>query len=229
MKNITFVIGVPGSRWSGFSNLLTHLSPIGTFDLTDHTPDRFYQHAIPGKTAHSAPGITHQGCYFGPGMGLGENWHLAEGVTRENILQDIAKVWDMSTPGKKLVKSHVLSLHLHKLREEFPLSDFIFVTAPEEFCYNAWMIAGGFERITYPNYSTYYQNPTIMREKLHNEYVGIEEYIRSNSLSKWEYNDLFWDEHFGLTLNSDDTLSTTIHSHLKSHTPVKITVDVPKL
>jgi len=215
MKSIWFLIGPPGSKWSSFANLLS-LS-MDDIDLSDHTSDRFFQHR-----EH----ITHQGAYFGPGFGAGEQWHNTEYVTRSNILKDIGEVWDLGNDNIKLVKSHVLALNLERLRCEFPESKFIFVLRPLERCLKGWTGAGGFDKITYPDYRSYYQNLETLREKLTEEHSAISSYIEKQNLKLKAYSGDTFIREFSIAqsvLNNSKFSSLDIH--LLSYRDVQFAIE----
>lgn len=214
MKDIWFIIGPPGSKWSSLYNLLS--VAVANVDNTDKTVDRFYTHGN---------NITHQGAYFGPGMEFGSNWHLEESITRDNLLAEIGKVWPVSNQVK-LVKSHVLALHLPKLRSEFPNSKFIFVTRPYERSIQGWIGAGGFEKITYPNYKEYYKDDETFCKLVSAESESISRYKYANNLPTHLYSKTVIKEYFTIDENNlNNAVVNDLDAHLLSHSDVSITVE----
>ena len=215
MKSVWFLIGPPGSKWSSFANLIS--MSVDNIDLSDHTNDRFFQHR-----EH----VTHEGAYFGPGFGVGEQWHDSEYITRSNLLKDVGEIWDLADDKIKLVKSHVLALNLEKLRSEFPESKFIFVLRPLERCLKGWIGAGGFEKITYPNYQTYYQNLDILKEKLEQEHHAVSSYIRNHNLKLEAYSGNVFIREFSVNqhvLNNEKF--STLDIHLLSYRDVQFAIE----
>lgn len=215
MKSVWFLIGPPGSKWSSFANLIS-LS-VDNIDLSDHTKDRFFQHR---------EYITHEGAYFGPGFGVGEQWHDSEYITRPNLLKDIGEIWDLNNNKIKLVKSHVLALNLEKLRSEFPESKFIFVLRPLERCLKGWSGAGGFDKITYPNYRAYYQNLDMLKEKLAEEHSAISSYITAHNLTTKAYSgDTFIREFFVEQSVLNNLKFSSLDMHLLSYRDVQFAIE----
>lgn len=215
MKSVWFLIGPPGSKWSSFANLIS-LS-VDNIDLSDHTKDRFFQHR---------EYITHEGAYFGPGFGVGEQWHDSEYLTRSNLLKDIEEIWDLNNNKIKLVKSHVLALNLEKLRSEFPESKFIFVLRPLLRCLQGWTGAGGFDKITYPNYRAYYQNIEILREKLTQEHSAISSYIEKQQLRLISYSGDAFIREFSIQQSVLNNLKfSSLDNHLLSYRDVQFAIE----
>ena len=215
MKNLWFLIGPPGSKWSSFANLIT-LS-IDNIDLSDHTSERYFQHT---------EFITHEGAYFGPGFGMGEQWHQTEYIKRENILSDISKVWDLNNDKIKLIKSHVLSLHLPLLRSAFPDSKFILVTRPVDRCLRGWAGAGGFEKILYPDYKKYYKNLEVLQQKVSQEHYAIDAYIDQNNLKKVGYNAVEFIREFSIDQSVINTQRfSSLDAHLCSYRDVYFAIE----
>ena len=129
-----FFTGVPGSRWSGISQILESLEGVNT---SDHNPAREYCHA--GFTGH-------RGAYFGPGMEF----------SHEIEFCNVDEPWT-TLEGMKIVKSHEWAYSLDYIKREFvdEKSDWIMlVYRPDMASYTWWIQAGGFD-IKYPSYHAY--------------------------------------------------------------------------
>lgn len=149
LPNRLFFTGVPGSRWSGISQILETLEGVNT---SDHSTSRVYQQA--GFTGH-------RGSYFGPGM---EFTHEIESLQKEYVDQYLNMPWD-TFDGMKILRSHEWSYKLKQLKERFPSDWLMLVYRPDMASYTWWIQAGGFN-ITYPSYKHY---ETF--EKIHSEIV----------------------------------------------------------
>jgi len=151
MKYI-FVVGAPGSRWSGVANSIYYSDQI---DQSDDTPERTYFNP---KSPPKAKQLMHRGAYFDPGMEFGNELENFDSLSK----QDLEKIFDAPFQGSdriRIIKSHVLSLHLEKLCKMFT-DPIVLVYRHDEDCYDWWKEAGGWE-ITYPNYKWYKDDDTI--------------------------------------------------------------------
>lgn len=136
-----FLSGAPGSRWSGIAQVLEQLPG---FNTSDRTPEREYSHS-----EYSG----HKGAYFGPGMEF------------EPILDVdyIDSAWTHSN-GCRIVKSHEWCEMLQDVHNTFPKDWILLVHRQHKQCYNWWTAAGGYD-ISYPNYSSYDDLPTIIKRQ----------------------------------------------------------------
>ena len=151
MKYI-FVVGAPGSRWSGVANSIYYSEQI---DQSDDRPERTYFNP---KSPPKAKQLMHRGAYFDPGMEFGNELENFDSLSK----QDLEKIFDAPFQGSdriRIIKSHVLSLHLEKLCKMFT-DPIVLVYRHDEDCYDWWKEAGGWE-ITYPNYKWYKDDDTI--------------------------------------------------------------------
>jgi len=151
MKYI-FVVGAPGSRWSGVAKSIYYSEQI---DQSDDTPERTYFNP---KSPPKAKQLMHRGAYFDPGMEFGNELENFDSLSK----QDLEKIFDAPFQGSdriRIIKSHVLSLHLEKLCKMFT-DPIVLVYRHDEDCYDWWKEAGGWE-ITYPNYKWYKDDDTI--------------------------------------------------------------------
>ena len=69
----TFLVGAPGSRWSGVSQIITENYDYNT---EDETSWRLYKHG---------DFTGHKGAYFGPSMELGQNFHRLESTYGNDV------------------------------------------------------------------------------------------------------------------------------------------------
>ena len=153
--------GAPGSRWSGVANGLYQSK---SFDTSDQTPERSYQHN--GTQLHS-------GAYFDPRM---------EFPIRKNCF-DLP--FDKDAEGVRLIKSHTVATKLNAFRE-YPI---IMVYRSDLDCYDWWCEAGGFN-IKYPNYSWYENYPNMFRE-IQEQNQGIMKFIYTQRKNVTECSDTF--------------------------------------
>lgn len=134
-----FMIGVPGSRWSGIAQNIEDNIP--GFNTTDRTQDKVYQH-------HNFSG--HLGAYFGTG------WEHSTSLDSSNLDSAYA-----STTGTRIHKSHEWAYHLDEIREQYPQDWIMLVYRPDLAAFAWWHEAGGFE-IKYPDYRPYYKDSINM-------------------------------------------------------------------
>lgn len=145
MYDYTFLVGAPGSRWSGVGQLITDNYGYNKEDETDW---RVYRH---GDFSG------HRGAYWGPGMELGSDFHRLESVYGEDIerfKQDCNQAWDGMGTGTKMIKCHQFAYNLRWLYDNVPNSNILLVNRGNKECFDWWKQAGGWD-ITYPNYKWY--------------------------------------------------------------------------
>jgi hypothetical protein len=155
-SKLIFYTGAPGSKWSATAHLITMNSrwPINT---SDYSKERTYTH-------ENKP-IAHQGAYWGPGNGIGENFHQLSNMGKDEVLHEIDKPYsDKSWDKYRLIKCHHFSSHLDWIKENFPQSKILIVLRPDIICLRGWLVTGGFHTITYPNYSVFYKNKFVLEE-----------------------------------------------------------------
>lgn len=134
-----FMIGVPGSRWSGIAQNIE--DNISDFNTSDRTPDKAYYH-------HSFSG--HLGAYFGTG------WEYSTSLDADNLDRPYAH-----TRGTRIHKSHEWAYHLDEIHERYPQDWIMLVYRPDLAAYAWWHEAGGFT-IKYPDYLPYYRDSLNM-------------------------------------------------------------------
>lgn len=153
--------GAPGSRWSSVAN---NLYQSRSFDTSDQTPERSYQHN--GTQLHG-------GAYFDPQM---------EFPFKKNYFH---LPFDEDATGVRLIKSHTLATKLQSYKD-YPI---ILVYRSDIDCYDWWCEAGGFN-IKYPKYSWYENYPNMFRE-IQEQNHGIMKFIYTNRKNITECSDTF--------------------------------------
>lgn len=148
MKYI-FITGAPGSKWSSVAKNI-YYSP--SIDQSDSSELRTYYRE----------NLTHFGSYFDPGMEFSLPDDLST-MTKAEAEQLFDKPFNGI--GVRMIKSHTLSNNIAHLKEIWHDCPIIMVHRDNDKCLAWWKQAGGFD-ITYPNYRSYYQNFTIMQEKI---------------------------------------------------------------
>ena len=148
LPNRLFFTGVPGSKWSGISQILEKLDGVNT---SDHTPERNYSHD--DFTGHRC-------AYFGLGMEFTSDIETFKPEFREYHLDS---PW-VNTCGMKILKSHDWSYKLRFIRENYPNDWIMLVHRPKSASYDWWKKAGGFD-ISYPSYKCY-ENLSKMKDEI---------------------------------------------------------------
>lgn len=141
----TFLVGAPGSRWSGVGQIITENYDYNT---EDETSWRLYKHG--NFTGH-------KGAYFGPGMELGQKFHMLESTYGKDVdafLRECDKAWDGRGTGTKMIKCHQFAYNLGWLRRNVSNANILLVKRGNQECFDWWKQAGGWD-ITYPDYKWY--------------------------------------------------------------------------
>jgi hypothetical protein len=189
-SKLIFFTGAPGCKWSATSHIITHNSkyPINT---SDYSENRVY--------THSDIDISHYGAYWGPGNGIGENFHKLSKMSKEEIIEEIDKPYlDKSWEKYRIIKCHHFSLNLNFIKETFPKSKILIVLRPDFLCFKGWLSAGGFEGITYPNYTKYYKNKEILDQKIQEENAAARDFIHKYNLDLNVVREKYWKEWWGI-------------------------------
>jgi len=171
MKYI-FIVGAPGSRWSGVARSIYYSDQI---DQSDDTPERIYFNP---KSPPKAKQLMHRGAYLDPGMECGKELEDFDSLSK----QDLEKIFGAPFEGSdkiKIIKSHVLSKHVDKLAELFD-DPIVLVYRYDQDCFDWWKQAGGWE-ITYPNYQ-WYKDDATMQTEIANQNKAIRKYVLENKL-----------------------------------------------
>jgi len=186
-----FMIGVPGSRWSGIAQNIE--DNIAGFNSSDRRPDREYRH-------HNFTG--HLGVYFGTG------WEHDTSLDPANLDAPF-----QHTQGTRILKSHEWAYQLDEIRERYPRDWIMLVYRPDMSAYSWWHQAGGFG-ITYPDYHPFYQDSARMLGEIAQQNQAIMRFAQKHD-AQWRHISAEWiEENFGqrveLTRRDPDTLVTII-------------------
>ena len=171
MKYI-FIVGAPGSRWSGVAKSIYYSDQI---DQSDDTPERTYFN--PNSPA-KAKQLMHRGAYFDPGMEFGNELEDFDSLSKE----DLEKIFDAPFQGSdkiRIIKSHVLCHHIEKLSKMFG-DPIVLVYRHDEDCFNWWKQAGGWD-ITYPNYK-WYKDDATMKQQIALQNQAVRKFVFENKL-----------------------------------------------
>jgi choline dehydrogenase-like flavoprotein len=186
-----FMIGAPGSRWSGIAQNIEDNIP--GINATDRTPARMYQH-------HNFSG--HLGAYFGTG------WEFDTSLEDSNLDAPFD-----NTQGTRILKSHEWAYRLNYLKAKHSTSWIMLVYRPDLSCYSWWHEAGGFG-ITYPDYRPFYRDSTNMLSEITKQNQAIMQFAQRHDL-EWRHISGGWiQEHFGVYVEpgrrDPDTLVTLL-------------------
>ena len=186
-----FMIGVPGSRWSGIAQNIEDNVP--GFNTTDRDPKRTYMH-------HNFSG--HLGAYFGTG------WEFDTNLDIENLDRPY-----IHTAGTRILKSHEWAYHLDEIHRRYPDAWIFLVYRPDMSAYSWWHQAGGFN-ITYPLYEPYYHDSVRMMSEIMRQNQAIMQFAQKHD-ARWHHISGKWiSENFGSyvepTRRDPDTLVTII-------------------
>ena len=171
MKYI-FVVGAPGSRWSGVAKSIYFSEQI---DQSDDTPERTYFN--PNSPA-KAKQLMHRGAYFDPGMEFGNELEDFDSLSKE----DLEKIFNAPFQGSdkiRIIKSHVLCYHVEKLSKMFG-DPIVLVYRHDEDCFDWWKQAGGWD-ITYPNYK-WYKDDATMKQQIALQNQAVRKFVYENKL-----------------------------------------------
>ena len=152
MNDYIFVVGAPGSKWSGVAKSIYFSDSI---NRSDYSQERLY-HNLKSKE------LMHLGSYFDPGMEFGGRLDNFDSLSKTELAEIFDSAFLESGPNK-IIKSHVLAEHISKLNLLFP-DPVVLVYRYNEDCFDWWKEAGGWD-ITYPNYQ-WYQNDLVMRHQI---------------------------------------------------------------
>jgi hypothetical protein len=179
-SNYTFLVGAPGSRWSGIGQLITDNF---NYNKSDETPERTYVH---GEFSG------HKGSYFGPGMENGNDFHRLEQsyIDRYRFGRMCDSPFtDKDSDKTKMIKCHQFAYGLDWLKENIRLSNILLVKRDSDQSFNWWKQAGGWD-ITYPDYS-WYVDDVHMRQFIATEIKLANEFVHKTD-NEWEKFDLEW-------------------------------------
>lgn len=191
LPNRIFLIGVPGSRWSGIAQAIEDNVP--EFNTSDRNDARKYTH-------HNFSG--HLGVYFGTG------WEHDTDLSDENL----DSAFD-NTDGTRFLKSHEWAYHLNEIKERFPNDWIMMIHRPDLSAYSWWHEAGGFT-ISYPDYRPYYKDSICMLNEIRQMHQSMLEFSQQHGLT-WSHISADWiEQNFGQrvepTVKLPDTLVTIL-------------------
>ena len=187
-----FMIGVPGSRWSGIAQNIEDGVP--GFNTTDRDEKRTYAH-------HNFSG--HLGAYFGTG------WEFTTSLDTENLDAPYAH-----TQGTRILKSHEWAYRLDEIKERYPQDWIMLVHRPDLSAYAWWHEAGGFT-IKYPDYLPYYKNSINMLAEITKMNNAIFAFSQKHNLA-WHHISSSWIEAtFGRAVEPTIRLADTLVCCLK--------------
>jgi hypothetical protein len=139
-----WVTGAPGSKYSGVSQRFMSLP---NTDLSDIRPSRVY-------TIPQAPERPfHIGAYFDPGGEHGNHWLDFTRLSEQEILDEIDDAWGKPHEQGtiRVIKSHMIGLHIQRIKRTWPNDIVILVKRPLDKLWPWWSYAGGFD-IKHPRY-----------------------------------------------------------------------------
>jgi hypothetical protein len=195
-SKLIFYTGAPGSKWSATAHLISmnQLYPINT---SDYDNSKVY--------THSDIGISHLGAYWGPGNGIGEQFHDLQSISKEEIISEIEKPYaDKNWDQYRLIKCHHFSNQLDFIKNTFPKSKIIIVLRPDIICFKGWISAGGFEGITYPDYKTFYKDEKTLEKKIDEENHAARDFIHRHDLDIHIIREKYWKQFWKIERTTEE-------------------------
>jgi hypothetical protein len=183
MNNLVWYTGAPGSKWSGVANVLQAIKKLN-FNISDRNDQRQYQHVGPSKLSTK---IFHTGAYFGPGHGLGEQFHELENLATMEVERQIRNEWSDPSHGNLLVKSHFFSESLDYIAHTWPTQPIIMIFRPNDRCEQGWFGAGGWN-ISYPNYRPYYKDDATMKFRIAEHNEKMLDFCKRKGIQRYNFN-----------------------------------------
>ena len=150
-QDFIFVLGAPGSRWSGVAKSIYFSKDI---DRSDSSAERQYHNP------HNQQ-LMHLGAYWDPGMEFGRDLDRFDSLSKTELTEEFNRPF-MGT-GRRIIKSHILTEHVGHLSLLFR-SPIVLVYRTNQDCFDWWHEAGGWN-ITYPSYS-WYRDDAKMQEEI---------------------------------------------------------------
>ena len=150
-SNFIFVLGAPGSRWSGVAKSIYFSKDI---DRSDSSTERQYHNP------HNKQ-LMHLGAYWDPGMEYGQELDRFDSLSKNELTEEFNKPF--SGKGRRIIKSHTLTEHVGDLALLFH-APIVLVYRTNQDCFDWWHEAGGWD-ITYPSYS-WYKDDAKMKEEI---------------------------------------------------------------
>lgn len=150
-EDFIFVLGAPGSRWSGVAKSIYFSKDI---DRSDSSAERQYHNP------HNKQ-LMHLGAYWDPGMEFGRDFDRFDSLSKTELTEEFNRPFTGN--GWRIIKSHILTEHVGHLATLFN-SPIVLVYRTNQDCFDWWHEAGGWN-ITYPNYS-WYKDDAKMQEQI---------------------------------------------------------------
>jgi hypothetical protein len=151
MEDFIFVLGAPGSRWSGVAKSIYFSTDIDQSDSSQH---RQYHNP------HTKD-LMHLGAYWDPGMEFGNDFDRFDFLSKTDLIEEFNRPF--SGTGRRIIKSHTLTEHVGDLALLFH-APIVLVYRTNGDCFDWWHEAGGWA-ITYPTYG-WYQDDAGMRAQI---------------------------------------------------------------
>lgn len=195
-SKIIFYTGAPGSKWSATAHLIS-ANKRYPINISDYDASRYY--------FHNDVGVAHNGAYWGPGNGVGENFHQLNTLSKQEIIDEIERPYkDNNWDQYRIIKCHHFSSQLEYIKETFPTSKILIVLRPDMQCIRGWLGAGGFEKITYPDYKTFYKDRENLERLVRLENTSAKEFIHNNDLDIQVIREKYWREFWGIERNTEE-------------------------
>lgn len=183
-----WLVGAPGSRWSGIHVLSSYFSE--SFSKDDITPETTYYHK---KQIGQDPNLSgHKGYYWGQTKGT-ESWLKFEDLSKEQILEDLDKVYKTGIP---IIKCHFLLRHngLDHLKELFPDDALVLIYRPAQDSIKWWKDIMIFDDNVYPQYNIAY-DPNTFHSQVEQETKYMEDFISRHNLKLEEYGNVWFNKY----------------------------------
>ena len=204
-KDLIFVSGTPGSRWSATIRSLSYNSNVNMSDEFYASEDAFS--VVLTKDGSDKKHAWHRGAYWGPHHKQGHKFDKMNEMSKEEILEEILKPFD-NKPGVKVIKSHWFAYHLDFIAKTFPQAKIMGVYLPDDICFDWWKLVGGWN-ITYPIY-TWYENDDRMQEQIKQENSHLVRFFSEKAIQLKRYFsvlDLYHDLSLPSTFRNDVDIS----------------------
>ena len=204
-KDLIFVSGAPGSRWSATIRSLSYNTNVNMSDEYYASKDAFSVTLT--KDGVDKKQAWHRGAYWGPYHKQGHKFDNLDKMSKDEIMSEIYKPFDNNT-GVKIIKSHWFAYHLDFISKTFPRSCIMGVYLPDDVCFDWWKLVGGWD-ITYPIY-TWYKNDERMQKKIKQENSHLIRFFSEKGINLKRYfsiTDLYHDLSLPNTFRNDVDIS----------------------
>ena len=184
-KDLIFVSGTPGSKWSATIRSLSYNSNINMSDESYASHDAYSVTIL--KDGKDKKFAWHRGAYWGPFHKQGHKFDKLDEMSKEEILEEILKPFD-NRPGVKVIKSHWFAYHLDFIAKTFPEASIMGVYLPDDVCFDWWTLVGGWN-ITYPIY-TWYKDDNRMKKKIKQENSHLIRFFSEKGINLERYHSI---------------------------------------